>query len=505
MRWEKFTLSGHLHRQKSQPVTLMRILWLAAAMAVDIVLCFVITICTYYFIAWKIFTPTERGFYCNDESIQNPLFENTVPTSWLLAITLALPFFTIVLANFLSKSWDDIRERMVHVIQLSTYVYLDYVVGFWVMTLILDIIKCLVGRLRPNFIAMCMPDASYLSACQANSTAFITDIVCTNVNWRKARNARMSFPSGHAAAALFSALFIHYFLSQLHSSSSANITYITYVEMIRIFPKFGPKICSISTLNLARCSSTLPKGPANTNLEQYSGKRESFVEHTQRSMKEDEKGSQLFSAGQLLWSRIKKSMNKNALPKSPLDKKTTELFDKSASQLYIDCANRIAYVELTEQFGMPDHIMSWFKLTVFHMWMVLLRLHTSMDAQCFIRFKHTIIAALWSDFDSRVITLFRSNTMRKPTYKETSVIHGSFLVSLIDYDEGFLMNDAHFAAAIWRNIYDGNQCDPICLANFVQYARATVSFLDKIDTDSLLISGVRRWDPAEEIKKLQGI
>lgn len=243
MRWESFTLSGHLHRQKSHPITLIRILWLAIAMAVDIVLCFVITICTYYFIAWKIFTPTERGFYCNDESIKKPLFENTVPTSWLLAITLAFPFFTVVLANFLSKTWDDIREKMVQVIQLSTYVYLDYVVGFWVTTLILDIIKCLVGRLRPNFIAMCMPDKSYLSTCQTNSTAFITGIVCTNENWRKARNARMSFPSGHAAAALFSLLFVHYFLTQLHHASVAKYFKIFRTLVTTFFVAFCVYCC----------------------------------------------------------------------------------------------------------------------------------------------------------------------------------------------------------------------------------------------------------------------
>ena len=39
----------------------------------------------------------------------------------------------------------------------STFVYLDYLAAFWLTTLSIDIIKCFVGRTRPNFIAMCAP------------------------------------------------------------------------------------------------------------------------------------------------------------------------------------------------------------------------------------------------------------------------------------------------------------------------------------------------------------
>lgn len=66
-------------------------------------------------------------------------------------------------------------------------------------------------RLRPNFLAMCKPDA--LTMCDTNGSAFITKYACT-AHWKDARISQTSFPSGHAGAAAFSLLFVICFFRQ---------------------------------------------------------------------------------------------------------------------------------------------------------------------------------------------------------------------------------------------------------------------------------------------------
>uniref|UniRef100_A0A915P3C2 Uncharacterized protein n=1 Tax=Meloidogyne floridensis TaxID=298350 RepID=A0A915P3C2_9BILA len=160
--WDKLTFTGRFIfieesvRGTSPPNRLLFLIKCVFFMALDITLCFVATIASYRLLAWALFTPTERGFYCDDESIREEFKENTVPTLTLLGITLAGPFFIIVIANFITKMRQQNME-LAETFNRSTFVYLDYLAAFWLTTLSIDIIKCFVGRTRPNFIAMCAP------------------------------------------------------------------------------------------------------------------------------------------------------------------------------------------------------------------------------------------------------------------------------------------------------------------------------------------------------------
>lgn len=188
-------------------------------------------------------TPTRRGFSCDDDSIRRPHNKNTVPTLALLGITLGVPFGIIIVGNFLAKVKKNV-EDMADVIRSSTPIYLDYIVGFWLLTLVLDIIKCSVGRLRPNFVAMCQPDQSAISACAADSAAFVSEFTCTNPKWRDGRNSMMSFPSGHAAASVFALLFLHYFLNQIIARSPSNSSLRTFRNvMLFLFSVFCVFCC----------------------------------------------------------------------------------------------------------------------------------------------------------------------------------------------------------------------------------------------------------------------
>lgn len=47
-------------------------------MGVDILLALIFTVSSYCFIVWYYMKPRENGFYCNDLSIRNPLYPNTI-------------------------------------------------------------------------------------------------------------------------------------------------------------------------------------------------------------------------------------------------------------------------------------------------------------------------------------------------------------------------------------------------------------------------------------------
>ena len=80
--------------------------------------------------------------------------------------------------------------------------------------------------------------------------------------------------------------------------------------------------------------------------------------------------------------------------------------------------------------------------------------------------------------------------------------------------QGFLADDRMLAAAVWRNVYGSTCFDPIYVGRIVQYMRETVSpiavsrlyhsmiqiaFLDKIDANDILVTGIDVWKPANEI------
>ncbi|KAL7072150.1 hypothetical protein ACQ4LE_008934 [Meloidogyne hapla] len=245
--WGRLTFTGrfifieeNVHRGSIAPIRLSFLVKCVFFMALDISLYFVGTISSYRLLAWALFTPTERGFYCDDVSIREEFKENTVPTLTLLAITLAGPFFIIVFANFIIKMKQK-EIQLGETFNRSTFVYLDYILAFWLSTLTIDIIKCYVGRTRPNFIAMCAP-VEYNNVCVENPEAFVPVAHCTT-SWKKSRNSKLSFPSGHAAISVFSTLFLFFYLRGLQKRSSDFILKLLYVIVSSIFISFTIYCC----------------------------------------------------------------------------------------------------------------------------------------------------------------------------------------------------------------------------------------------------------------------
>lgn len=186
-----------------------------------------------------------------------------------------------------------------------------------------------------------------------------------------------------------------------------------------------------------------------------------------------------------------------------LDPETRSLLDKSASQLYYNCANNFPFIVLKEKFGLPDTVASWYKLTLMHVWMILMRLHVSMDYYAYERFKTSLLTAMWHDIDARLAVVSKEINEILTTKKDMKKMHGLYIQTLFEYDEGFLKNDIDLAGAIWRNLYVSKEVDLIQLADVVMYMRGTIAYLDTVETGELLVNGLPQWKQLQRNLALQ--
>ncbi|KAI6243834.1 Ubiquinol-cytochrome C chaperone domain containing protein [Aphelenchoides fujianensis] len=196
------------------------------------------------------------------------------------------------------------------------------------------------------------------------------------------------------------------------------------------------------------------------------------------------------------WAR---HLFKRSTPPEGLDKEMIGLLDKSASQLYYDCANNYPYLVLIKAFELPDYMSSWYKLTLLHAWLCLLRLQSSLDAPTYKRVQQGLLSSLWFDVDKRLDLMGEELNVKLNTKADMRKMHGLYLQTIFEYDEGFLDSDCVLAAALWRNLYVSKTVEPVCLNNVVRYVRETAVFLESLDANEILVKGIKRWPTAERL------
>uniref|UniRef100_F1LAF2 Ubiquinol-cytochrome c reductase complex chaperone CBP3 n=1 Tax=Ascaris suum TaxID=6253 RepID=F1LAF2_ASCSU len=178
---------------------------------------------------------------------------------------------------------------------------------------------------------------------------------------------------------------------------------------------------------------------------------------------------------------------------SAIDPELKILLDRASAQLYYDCANNYPYIKLCEAFGLPDYVSTWFKLTLMHVWMVLMRLHVSLEAEAYLRLRSGLLAAMWFDVDKRLEIIGEEIKQTLTSYSDMKHMHGLHLQTLLEYDEGFLSEDTVLAGAIWRCLYLQRTCDPIHVNRVILYMRSTVAYLDTLDLNDILLDGIKEW------------
>ncbi|KAI3638953.1 hypothetical protein MIR68_003451 [Amoeboaphelidium protococcarum] len=120
--------------------------------------------------------PFQRYYFLNDQSIQYPHIQETVPPYALFIIGGLVPLVGIVVIGL---TYRRTRYDLHHAI-------LGLLLTLLITYLITDIVKLLIGRLRPDFLDRCQPSGTAPnSPCTGDA-----DLVY---------EGRKSFPSGHAS------------------------------------------------------------------------------------------------------------------------------------------------------------------------------------------------------------------------------------------------------------------------------------------------------------------
>ena len=107
----------------------------------------------------------------------------------LFVICLALPIVVIIfVAVPIRKSPHDLHHGL-----------LGLFVSISLTTFVTQAIKTSVGRLRPDFIARCWPDTTYVRPLPGPNGAIPPLISCLNPDIGLIKEGRKSFPSGHSS------------------------------------------------------------------------------------------------------------------------------------------------------------------------------------------------------------------------------------------------------------------------------------------------------------------
>ncbi|VDK73518.1 unnamed protein product [Litomosoides sigmodontis] len=238
MSLRRVTLSGRFaqNESKAEESTAMVIAKGLFAVAVDIGIALAVAFYALNMFIGKVVVPYERGFYCYEVPyISNPFLPNTVSTKHLLVVSVASPFFIIVLVEAIvfitSKGQNKLRKYF----YFTTSIYLIYLASFVIATFIMEVLKCTFARLRPHYLSVCQPNWEEINCNDPNTYIERTNpllmyfnlpgvkwngnihgishgVNCLGTNMHRIRVGRQSFPSGHTSAAVLLFSFLYFYL-----------------------------------------------------------------------------------------------------------------------------------------------------------------------------------------------------------------------------------------------------------------------------------------------------
>uniref|UniRef100_A0A3B4AWB0 Phospholipid phosphatase 1 n=1 Tax=Periophthalmus magnuspinnatus TaxID=409849 RepID=A0A3B4AWB0_9GOBI len=150
--------------------------------------------------------PFKRGFFCNDESIRYPLKDDTISYQLLGGVMIPFTLIVLVCGECLSVYLSRIRNQSVgtrYVARVYKAVG-SYVFGAAASQSLTDIAKYTIGRLRPNFLAVCQPSWDKINC---NAGGYVENFTCAGESFL-VDEARLSFYSGHSSFSMYCMMFI---------------------------------------------------------------------------------------------------------------------------------------------------------------------------------------------------------------------------------------------------------------------------------------------------------
>jgi phosphatidate phosphatase len=167
--------------------------------------------CIYVFV-----DPKVIFFTCNDSNeINYPFKTDTVPFWAVCVYGVVGPTLFILLVEFKNAKFITFRQNSTEYLtrfkNFLVYVYQAFslfALGVAITLVLTEIGKRWVGRLRPHFLSVCMPNMSLINCEIQGSNGFIYspiytgDSLCTG-NASDIQQARLSWPSGHSSFAWY--------------------------------------------------------------------------------------------------------------------------------------------------------------------------------------------------------------------------------------------------------------------------------------------------------------
>ncbi len=136
-------------------------------------------------VAVNFIEPPKRPFRKDDPSISLPLREDFISEPLLVGLAAGIPMATFALAQIGLRSGHNFHHAALGLAETLSLTFL-----------VTNIFKVTVGRLRPDFLERCQPDANNVCTGEASVV----------------RKGRRSFPSGHSSFAMAGGVYLSLYL-----------------------------------------------------------------------------------------------------------------------------------------------------------------------------------------------------------------------------------------------------------------------------------------------------
>lgn len=172
---------------------------------------------------------TQRGFFCDDETLMYPYKENTVTPQMLHWLSFYIPLGVLFLLETY-RCWGTTFRPAYSTIRWFLF-------GHFAEQLLKNLGKQTIGRLRPHFFDVCRPqleDGGFCSdAAHRLGGVYHTVYTCqTTISHATAdmlRDVHVSFPSGHSSMAFYGLLFLALHLQRIRIACPLGATLLPHL------------------------------------------------------------------------------------------------------------------------------------------------------------------------------------------------------------------------------------------------------------------------------------
>ncbi|XP_056136295.1 phospholipid phosphatase 3-like [Lampris incognitus] len=161
----------------------------------------------------KTVRPYRRGFICGDPSITYPyLHREAIPDELLIAGGIVITGLTIALGECYRVRFRGVTSKAFVRNLYVTCLYKElgcFLFGCCIGQSLTNMAKLSVGRLRPHFLSVC--GVTYASL-NCTPGTYVTTVNCPQPKHQLEEEARKSFFSGHASFAMYTMLYLAFYL-----------------------------------------------------------------------------------------------------------------------------------------------------------------------------------------------------------------------------------------------------------------------------------------------------